>query len=140
MKTFKLVSLDIIDEKEEEIVQTPLELIDGLIVNREDEQNHWVVEAFLSKDYLPLFSSYIEDDENVMLQAVITKKSNRPAMVLAKVIEYNEIGDHINVLFIGTLIDRKQDQVEKMLKRLIDEGYQGDELFEKFKELTAYSS
>lgn len=41
MKTFKLFSLHIV--KEDKLVDIPLE--DGLIINKEDEHNTWLIEV-----------------------------------------------------------------------------------------------
>lgn len=134
MKTFKLVSLDILEDSEEDIIQRNIPLLDGLIINREDEDNHWVLEAYLDHGYYHYFKELRENNDSLMLQGKITKQSNQPATFMCSILELNEIGEHINVLFLGTLVDRQKGQIEKMLKSLIEEGYQGDELLSEFKE------
>ncbi|MDC3412741.1 YwpF-like family protein [Aquibacillus sp. 3ASR75-11] len=134
MKTFKLISLDVLEDKQKDIVQHKIPLLDGLIINREDDKNHWVLEAYLDKSYLVYFNEFHNHNEPIMLQAKITKESNEPATFMSTVIDVNEIGDHINVLFIGTLVDRKKSLIEHMLKTLIEEGHQGEKLLEEFKE------
>lgn len=48
----------------------------------------------------------------------------------------NEIsGDMINVLFQGSVVDHRKSRIEEMLKMIIEEGYQGESLLKKFKEL-----
>ncbi|SIS38295.1 YwpF-like family protein [Salimicrobium flavidum] len=137
MKTFKLVSLDIIEEQKEDITLRSIELKDGLIINREDDHGRWLVEAFISKDYKSYFQSYIEKNEKVMLQVLITKKSNSPATFLVSPIDINEFEEEMNVIFIGAMIDKKQEQVEKLLQVLLEEGYQGKRLLEEFRRRTA---
>ncbi|UOR13013.1 YwpF-like family protein [Halobacillus amylolyticus] len=133
MKTFKLVSLDIVEEKNEDLTQRRIKLYDGLIINREDDKGRWVVEAYVDRDYDEYFQTILEHEEELMIQVKITKSSNRLATFLVKVIDTNIIGDHMNVIFMGSIVDRQREQIEKVLKILMDEGFQGDELLEEFK-------
>ncbi|MFG6119200.1 YwpF-like family protein [Thalassobacillus sp. B23F22_16] len=133
MKTFKLVSLDLVEEKAEDITQRRIKLIDGLIINREDDKGRWVIEAYVDQSYQSFFEEYVESEEELLVQVKITKESNQPATFLVKAIDTNIISDNMNVLFMGTIVDRRQDQIEKTLKLLIEEGYQGEELLEEFK-------
>ncbi len=68
MKTFKLVGLSVIDE---EMRRQDIPFIDGLIINKEDGQNRWLVEAYLDDDYEPMFASLKEQPE-FQLQVTIT--------------------------------------------------------------------
>lgn len=136
MKTFKLKSLEIIEQKDEEIIQIEIPLKDGLIINQEDENNHWVIEAYVGRSFLDFFTELKEANNEVLLQAKITKESNDYATFITSFIELNEIGAQMNVLFRGTIVDRQKYKIEEMLTNLIDEGYQGKELLKKFKELT----
>ncbi|MCD5322463.1 MULTISPECIES: YwpF-like family protein [Pontibacillus] len=133
MKTFKLIKLNILKESGEDIQKRSIPLIDGLIINREDDQNRWIIEAYLDKQYFEEFEHYQQNEEEMVLEAKITKSTNHPAVFLVKVLDVNEIGEHFNVLFMGTIVDHKKDQVEHMLRRLIEEGYQGEELLNEFK-------
>ncbi|WP_404452420.1 YwpF-like family protein [Virgibacillus necropolis] len=135
MKTFKLHSLEIVENKDDDFVQHEIPLLDGLIINREDEQNRWVIEAFMEKDNFEVFHNLKEIDDTVMLQVKITKESNTPATFITSLLSINEIGDRINVIFMGTIVDQRKDIVKDMLKKLIEEGYQGESLYKKFKEL-----
>ncbi|MFG6116749.1 YwpF-like family protein [Halobacillus sp. MO56] len=133
MKTFKLVSLDLVEEKAEDITQRRIKLIDGLIINREDDKGRWVIEAYVDQSYQSFFEEYVKSEEELLVQVKITKETNQPATFLVKAIDTNIISDNMNVLFMGTIVDRRQDQIEKTLKLLIEEGYQGEELLEAFK-------
>ncbi|WP_085507847.1 YwpF-like family protein [Thalassobacillus devorans] len=133
MKTFKLVSLDLVEEKAEDITQRRIKLIDGLIINREDDKGRWVIEAYVDQSYQSFFEEYVKSEEELLVQVKITKESNQPATFLVKAIDTNIISDNMNVLFMGAIVDRRQDQIEKTLKLLIEEGYQGEELLEEFK-------
>ncbi|WP_079529647.1 YwpF-like family protein [Halobacillus hunanensis] len=133
MKTFKLVSLDIVEEKNDDLTQRRIKLSDGLIINREDDKGRWVVEAYVDRSYEEYFQTIQDNEEELMIQVKITKKSNRPATFLVKVIDNNIIGDYMNVIFMGNIVDRRRENIEKVLKMLMDEGFQGDELLEEFK-------
>lgn len=135
MKTFKLVALDLIEQKEEEVVQNNIPLIDGLIINREDDDNTWLMEAYTEHSYFELFTALQEYDE-ILLQVKITKESNEPATFITSIAGVNEIGGNINVLFIGTIVDQQKNKIEERLVALIEKGYQGEELLRKFKEAT----
>ncbi|SDJ75989.1 YwpF-like family protein [Sediminibacillus albus] len=134
MKTFKLISLDVLEDKPAEIRPRNIPLLDGLIINREDDKNHWILEAYLDHSYTSYFRDLKKENDKIMLQAKITKESNQPATFMASILDINDIGEHINVLFLSTLVDRKKSEIEKTLKSLIEEGYQGDELLDEFKD------
>lgn len=133
MKTFKLISLDIMEEQKEDLTQRRIKLEDGLIINREDDHGRWVIEAYVDESYRGFFETMREKEEEIIVQVKITKQSNRPATFMVKPIDVNMIGDRMNVIFMGTIVDRQQEQVEKVLKQLMDEGYQGEALLEEFK-------
>ncbi|WP_163970823.1 YwpF family protein [Oceanobacillus halotolerans] len=134
MKTFKLKSLEIIENKEEDIVQHDIQIIDGLAINREDDENRWIIEVYVDKTYMDFFRRLQQQQEDVMIQVKITKETNPPATFLTSVIGINEIGENINVLFMGIMIDEQKSIIKDLLKTLIEEGYQGVSLLEKFKE------
>jgi hypothetical protein len=133
VKTFKLISLDIMEEQKEDLTQRRIKLQDGLIINREDDHGRWVIEAYVEESYREFFETMREEEEEIIVQVKITKPSNRPATFMVKPIDVNMIGDRMNVIFMGTIVDRQQEQVEKVLKQLMDEGYQGEDLLEEFK-------
>ncbi|MFZ3579659.1 YwpF-like family protein [Virgibacillus sp. DJP39] len=135
MKTFKLYSLEFVENKGDEIFQREIPLIDGLIINREDEQNQWVIEAYMEKENQDLFHNIQQKRDTVMLQAKITKETNTPATFITSIVSINDIGEGINVIFIGTIVDQRKGIVKDMLKKLIEDGYQGESLYKKFKEL-----
>jgi len=134
MKTFKLKSLHILEGRENEIKEHAIELVDGLIINREDEKGQWLVEAFIEQDYEEFFRRLEKSNEEIMIKVKITKETNEPATFITTIIGINEIGDHMNVLFIGTMVDKRKHIIEDLLRDLITDGYQGEELLERFKE------
>lgn len=136
MKTFELKALEVFEntDGESEIEQHTIPLLGGLIINREDEADRWVIEAYLEKRYHDFFKELEKTRNDVMIQVKITKESNQPAIFMTNIIGINEIGDNMNVLFMGTIVDKRKEIIEDMLKQLIDEGYHGKALLDKFKE------
>lgn len=134
MKTFKLKGLKIMPDKEEIVNANDIELMDGLVINREDELG-WLIEAYTVRDYWDYFKQMEQIDE-VMIQIKITREENDPAFFVTKIVGINKIGtDRMNVLFQGEIVDHSKRRIEKMLEMIIEEGYQGRSLLEKFKEL-----
>lgn len=130
MKTFKLKSLTILEE--EETKQTQIPLYDGLIINQEGDKKRWIIEAFIHQKYEDFFRQ-LEKKERIFLEVKITKETNEPAIFLCQLSSINEIEDRINVIFLGQIIDERKNKLEKKLAHLINQGYEGQELLEKFK-------
>jgi len=134
MKTFKLKGLEMMEDLEGEIDQKKFALIDGLVINREDLHG-WLIEAYINKSYKSYFEK-IENERELMIQVKITREENDPAFFITEIIGINDIGeDTINILFQGKVVDHRKSRIEEMLKMIIEEGYQGESLLKKFKEL-----
>lgn len=134
MKTFKLKGLKVMNNQEVSVQRKHIDLIDGLVINREDEHG-WLIEAFTDRKYWDFFTS-IKDTKELMIQVKITREENDPAFFLTEIVSINEIGDdRMNVLFQGKIVDHSKRRIEKLLEMIIEEGYQGRSLLEKFKEL-----
>jgi hypothetical protein len=135
MKTFLLKALQIVESQNEEILKTDIDLLDGLIINREDDNNTWLIEALLDKKYLAFFMEMKEKQEQVMIEVKISKLTNAPATFITSIDSINKIGKHINVMFMGKIIDKRNSKIEEMLSELIEKGYEGEELLIRFKKL-----
>lgn len=133
MKTFELKYLNVILNESDEIIDHEFPLLDGLIINREDESNRWVIEALIEKKHWSFFEKLKESNEDVIVQVKITTETNEPASLITNILGLNELAEEMNVLFMGTIIDEQKNKIEKVLKDLIDEGYSGDQLLNKFK-------
>jgi len=133
MKTFKLKALKIIENQADVLNETDIGLIDGLIINKEDEKQTWVVEGYIDKSYWPYFTDLQQRRKQILIQAKITSETNEPAVLITSIIDLNELGREMNVVFMGNIVDHRKHQVEKQLKELIDQGFHGEELLEKFK-------
>lgn len=102
MKTFKLKMLKIVEEKES--INIPL--MDGLIINREEDNNYWLIEAYMSREHVKLLEKLNhEKKSSYLLEVKITKESNKPAMFRSNLISINDIGENVNVIFQGTLLE-----------------------------------
>ncbi len=134
MKTFKLNELIIMGDEEDNIIQKKIPLKDGLIINREDKYG-WIIEAFLDIEYYEYFNA-LKVLEELIIQVKITREENDPAFFITKISGINKINDNkMNVIFEGKIVDHRKSSIEKMLKTIIEEGYQGESLLKKFKEL-----
>lgn len=129
MKTFKLVSMQIWDE--DELVDVELE--DGLIINKEDENSRWLLEAFIDKKHLSFFSNLRKKEIDVPLQVVITKKDNDPAHFITKIASINEFEEHMSVLFLGSIRHKRNEFAEILLSDLVSKGLSGEKLLAEFK-------
>lgn len=130
MKTFRLVGMKI--ERDERYADIPLE--GGLIINKEDGENRWMIEALLNKNYLSYFQELKEKDDELSMLVTITKSTNTPAKVTAVIKEVVELEQNkVSVLFEGGLTaNRPRGDAEKLLSELIDEGLTGEELLQAF--------
>lgn len=129
MKTFKLVSLQLVEE--DGLVD--IELDDGLIINKEDEKSNWLLEAYIDKAYLDFFKKRADKGDELIIQVVITKRENDPAAFQTKITSINELEDHISILFEGSLKRTKNDYAELLLQDLLGKGFRGDNLLDEFK-------
>lgn len=119
---------------DENVKTKHIDLIDGLVINREDEHG-WLIEAFIDRKYWDFFHS-VKDTKDIMIQVKITRVENDPAFFVTEIVGINDIGeDRMNVLFQGKIVDHSKSRIEKLLEMIIEEGYQGKSLLEKFKEL-----
>ncbi|MEH7119914.1 YwpF family protein [Neobacillus vireti] len=130
MKSFKLYSLDVVDDGNS--VEVPL--VDGLILNNEDEKSTWLLEAYTDLSLYDYFKKISEEDRDIIIEAVITKKENAPAYFQTKICSLIKFEKHISVLFKGQLRRNKSDYSELLLDSLIEKGLEGSELLKEFKE------
>ncbi|MBS4212657.1 MULTISPECIES: YwpF-like family protein [Neobacillus] len=130
MKTFKLFSLEVVEN--DKSVEVPLE--DGLILNKEDERSTWLIEAYTDLSLYDYFKNISEQNREVIVEAVITKKENTPAYFQTKIASLTKFEKHTGVLFLGHLRRNKSDYSELLLDSLIQKGLQGDALLAEFKE------
>lgn len=129
MKTFKLVSLQVVNEHDVKDV----ELVDGLIINKENDPETWIIEAYTNHCYYDYFRWKLEQNCTVNVMATITKPENSPAPFKVNVFSVQKIDDEMNVVMEGSLVKTKDDYAEFLLEKLIDEGLSGEDLLAAFK-------
>lgn len=131
MKTFKLISLHVTGDHG--LIEIKLQ--DGLIINKEDENRTWLLEAYVSATYEEYFQTLLDKDEELTLQVVISRKENDPAYYYSKLILIKRLDeDHISLLFKGLLNRSRSNYAEQVLTTLIEKGLSGQELLKQFKE------
>ncbi|MCF3944755.1 YwpF-like family protein [Oceanobacillus alkalisoli] len=134
MKTFKLKQLQIVEFDTDAYKTVHIPLFDGLIINREDVENRWLIEAYTNPELLDYFTALKENNSELIIHVKITTESNELATCITSIIDINPIGDNINVLLLGTMVDQKTEKIEKVLEKLVTEGNRGEDLLNKFKE------
>ncbi|WP_053368338.1 YwpF family protein [Bacillus sp. FJAT-27245] len=130
MKTFKLVSLEILDGEE----STEINLESGLIINKEDEHSNWLLEAYTGLEHHDYFKNLSDTGNEFIVQAVITHKDNDPAYFQTRVCSLKKFEEHISVLLEGQLRKTKNNYAEILLGQLLDQGYKGNILLDEFKD------
>ncbi len=129
MKTFKLISLQLV--KKEEWYDVPL--VDGLIINKEDDHHSWLIEGYVDKSFYDIFHEASKEEKELLVQVVISKKENEPAPFKVKIRSLQTFDNHISVLLEGTLKRSKNQYAELLLDSLIQRGLSGDELMNEFR-------
>ncbi len=133
LKTFKLKGLKIVENEEKEIRAKVIPLLEGLVINREDEIG-WLIEAFIDASYESYFES-IETMQELIIQVKITREENDPAFFITEIVSINKISEgKINIIFQGHVVDHRKSRIEELLQEILEQGYQGESLLKKFKE------
>ncbi|WP_428910074.1 YwpF family protein [Niallia sp. Krafla_26] len=129
MKTFKLISLYVVEEhglKE-------INLIEGLVINKENDTRTWLLEAYVSVDYLEYFEELLKKDSPSTLQIIISRRENDPAFFYSQFLKINKLGNgRMSLLFSG-YVKNSNTYVELLLADLIERGLTGQELLQEFK-------
>ncbi len=134
MKTFKLKSFFILSEEGNQSKLHEIPLVDGLIINREEANHRWLIEALALEDDVALVKKEL-DAGDLKVEVTITKRDNPPAAFVAKLRSINKLEEHVSVLLDAVMIQDKKDVSDLLLSDLIDEGYSGDDLLDKFKKI-----
>ncbi|MFC7685801.1 YwpF family protein [Ureibacillus sp. GCM10028918] len=129
MKTFKLLSFDLINEQG----GMNIPIVDGIVINQENSRKSWILELFLSKEYQSIFENLKESDELFEVHVIISFPDNEPAPFKVKVSDIQDIGEKITVLLKGTIKTRRSKYAEALLKSLLSENLSSEELMTRFK-------
>jgi YwpF-like protein len=135
LKTFKLVGLKVEQEVEQEKTLQEIPLEDGLVINMEDGENSWLIEALIPEKMQSYFDKLVKSEKEMRLFVTITKKSNAPAQIIAKIKNTTSLKQHISILIEGRLITSKPIyDPEVLLRTLMGQGLSGDSLIKAFTE------
>ncbi|WP_031545221.1 YwpF family protein [Salinicoccus luteus] len=127
MKSFKVVELKL--EHENNFII--LDLIDGIIINKEKQEDPWLIEISTSTDFKDILEELVGTE--VELLVTITRHSNEPARFKGTFNEMNEIDNALSLIFNGKIIVQGPHYAEDLLSHLLDEGYEQEKLLNEFK-------
>ncbi|KSU60463.1 hypothetical protein AS034_16615 [[Bacillus] enclensis] len=130
MKTFKVISLQVVDNDELQ----DFDIEDGLIINKEDGKSTWLVETYMSQNYLEFFQKAQQQKGDLEIQVVISNKANDPAAFMTSIRGIKKMNGRMSVLFEGKLKKQRNEYAELLLDDLLQKGYTGDELVKEFRE------
>jgi hypothetical protein len=130
MKSFKLVSLEVVEDGKS--VTVPL--TDGLIINKEDDHFTWLLEAYTDLSLYDYFKNLYDQNQELIIEAVITHLENDPAFFQTKIVTLNKFENHIGVLLEGHLRRKRRDYSELLLENLLQKGLSGENLLKEFKD------
>ncbi|TWT27666.1 YwpF family protein [Planomicrobium sp. CPCC 101110] len=128
MKTFKLLSLEVVED--ENIVDFPLH--DGIIINQENNDRSWLLEMLVDLDYRETFEKMKESGRIFDVKVVISYPGNEPAPFQVSIYSVKVIGEHISVLMKGSLKLARRKYAETLLSELLEDGLEGEELLQRF--------
>lgn len=129
MKTFKMVSFGFV--KEDDVHNIPL--VDGIIINQNNSDDTWILEAFITKDHLKHFEKFEKSGAEFNVQVIITSSDNDPAPFHVKIDSITEIGEKFSILMKGTVTVRTKYAVT-LLKTLLEENLSKEELLQRFEQ------
>lgn len=130
MKTFKVISLQVVDNDELQ----DFDIEDGLIINKEDGKSTWLVETYMSQKYLEFFQKAQQQKGDLEIQVVISNKANDPAAFMTSIRGIKKMNGRMSVLFEGKLKKQRNEYAELLLDDLLQKGYTGEELVKEFRE------
>lgn len=104
MKTYRLYALTIITEEEAGKKDYELAIEDGLIINMEDQEKRWLIDAIITEQEKHLLEQIAENDQKLQARVLITSKNNRPAMMELSIRKITELTNKIGILLEGKMI------------------------------------
>ncbi|RSL31962.1 hypothetical protein D7Z54_18465 [Salibacterium salarium] len=132
MKTFRLVSIQLLLMQQDKINTRIVPLKEGLIINREETDKSWLIEAVVPTDDKEFFQEKQDRKETVVLEVIITDRNNEPAMMTGTVRDTIMLEDSISVMIDAKMAASKDDVSNLILEGVIEDGYTGDALLKEF--------
>ncbi|MFB4210569.1 YwpF family protein [Shouchella sp. JSM 1781072] len=143
MKTFKLYAMQVIDGQQGNVKQEPIPLHEGLIINMENEEHTWFIDAVISKDDARLFEREQEGERHILVSVVITSKDNHPAVLITSIESITDLKENKSIILKGQIVSGRDDVLEDVFEDLLEEGIQRESLLLEYKsrveKLDAYS-
>lgn len=131
MKTFKLISLEVFENNH----FRNIELVDGLIINKEDDKNTWLIEVYTKPDQTDFFEKALQSQEEQIIRVVISKEENDPVSFHIKARTIKKLDKNVSIMLHGTLKrTSRKNYSESLLKDLLDQGLHGEMLLTEFKD------
>lgn len=128
MKTFKMISFGLLTGDDADY----LPMLDGIIINQENSHRMWILEMFLDMEYKERFDKLKEEETLIEAKVVISYPENEPAAFVLAVDTVHVIGDRVSVLLKGRLKRQRSEYAEQLLSELLDLGFEGQALLERF--------
>ncbi|MED1202942.1 YwpF-like family protein [Heyndrickxia acidicola] len=129
MKTFKIISLTVLEKDQERDIP----LVDGLIINKEDGKKTWLIEAYLDNQYSEYFQKAKDSSQEMEVEVVITHEANPPAPFRTTILGVQVFEEHVSILLQGFLSTRTRENTGELLEGLVKKGLSGEELIKEFK-------
>jgi hypothetical protein len=130
VKTFKLISLHVV----EDYGLIEIKLLEGLVINKENDTRTWLLEAYVSTIYLDYFEDLLKKGSQFTLQIIISRRENDPAYFYSESLKINQLSeDKMSLLFSGK-VKNANTYAELLLADLIEKGLSGEKLLNEFKE------
>ncbi|AIC95366.1 MULTISPECIES: YwpF-like family protein [Shouchella] len=143
MKTFKLYAMQVIDGQEGKVTQEPIPLYEGLIINMENEEHTWFIDAVISKEDARLFEREQEAERHILVSVVITSKDNHPAVMITSIESITDLKEGKSIILKGRIVSGRDDVLEDVFEDILEEGIQRESLLSEYKsrveKLDAYS-
>ena len=130
MKTFKLISLHVVEDNG----LIHIKLLEGLVINQENDSRTWLLEAYVSSIYLDYFKNLSKKGSPFTLQIIISRRENDPAYFYMESLQINQLSeDKMSLLFSGKVKNANSTYAELLLAHLIEKGFSGKNLLNEFK-------
>ena len=131
MKTFKLISLHVVED--DGLID--IKLLEGLVINQENDSRTWLLEAYVSTTYLEYFKERSQKGHHFTLQIIISRRENDPAYFYIESLQINQLNeDKMSLLFSGKVKNANSTYAGLLLAHLMEEGISGEKLLDEFKE------
>ncbi|MEK4027742.1 MULTISPECIES: YwpF family protein [Bacillaceae] len=128
MKTFKIAGFYLAGQNEAQ----EIELLDGLIINREDDKRSWLIELFVHPKYEEVFHQCKKQEDELKVEVLITHPNNDPALFFAQVRGLNHLEGGLSILLEGRLRQMRNEYAKQVLSDLVHKGLSGEDLIDSF--------